>query len=380
MRPELENLPKTIELSKAQSDHPYIPEGFPIVTILDQTLLPAEVEYLQITDWREMIECIKRLRVRGAPAIGIAGAAAVMLRAAEYAYSESHDARSEAQDFDRVFVIDEASFDPALYELGMEYAANMIKNARPTAVNLEWAVDSCMKKVIKLVKDGGRPKDVEDALYDHVKDMIASDERINRAIGEYGASLLKEGSSVITHCNAGSLATAFYGTALGVIYSAAEKGKIDMVYADETRPVGQGSRLTVWELSQAKVPVTLICDSMSSFVMENRSINAVIVGADRIAANGDVANKIGTLGLAIAARHFDVPFYVAAPTSTIDASIASGKDVTIEMRDSSEVLPEPIEGVEVLNPAFDVTPAGLIDAIITERGVFAPVDILKALS
>lgn len=379
MRPELENLPRTITLSRAQG-HPYIPEGFPIVSILDQTKLPYEVEYLHITDWREIIERIKSLKVRGAPAIGIAGAAAVMLRGAEYAYSATDDTREQAADFDRVFVIDEEAFDPSLYKLGMDYAASMIKSARPTAVNLEWAVDSCTGIVDKLVEEGEAPKAVEDALYFHVEEMIEQDEAACRTIGENGARLLGEHSNVITHCNAGSLATAFYGTALGVIYSAAQQGKIDMVYADETRPVGQGARLTVWELSRAKVPVTLICDSMSSFVMANNRIDAVIVGADRIARNGDTANKIGTLGLAIAAKHFGVPFYVAAPTSTVDAAIADGAQISIEMRDSEEVLPIPMEGVEVLNPSFDVTPANLIEAIITERGVFAPQDIEKALS
>lgn len=377
MKVELENIPRAITLSKA-SGHPYIPDGFPIVTILDQTKLPYEVDYLVITDWREIIECIKALKVRGAPAIGIAGAAAVMLRGAEYAYSSTDDVREGAEDFERVFIIDEDSFDPSLYKIGMEYSASMIKSARPTAVNLEWAVDSCIGVMNELLYEGADAKTIEDALYAHVKEMILQDEQACRAIGDNGAALLEEGSKVITHCNAGSLATAFYGTALGVIYSAAEAGKIKAVYADETRPLGQGSRLTVWELSKAQVPVTLICDSMSSFVMANEKIDAVVVGADRIAANGDTANKIGTLGLAIAAKHFNVPFYVAAPTSTIDASIETGKEIPIEMRDASEVLPRPIEGVDVLNPAFDVTPSGLITAIVTEKGVFAPKDILKA--
>lgn len=378
MKIELENIPRAITISRA-SGHPYIPDGFPIVTILDQTKLPYEIDYLEITDWRETIECIKALKVRGAPAIGIAGASAVMLRAAEYVYSSTDETREAAEDFDRVFIIDEDAFDPALYRIGMEYSASMIKSARPTAVNLEWAVDSCIDLMGKLLDEGKDAKSIENALYAHVEDMIIQDEKACRAIGDHGAALLGESSNVITHCNAGSLATAFYGTALGVIYSAAESGKINMVYADETRPLGQGSRLTAWELSKAHVPVTLICDSMSSFVMSNEKIDAAIVGADRIAANGDVANKIGTLGLAIAANHFNVPFYVAAPTSTIDPSIETGADIPIEMRDKIEVLPMPIEGVDVLNPAFDVTPSALITAIVTEKGVFSPEDILRAL-
>lgn len=177
---------------------------------------------------------------------------------------------------------------------------------------------------------------------------------------------------MLTHCNAGSLATAFYGTALGVVYAAAEQGKIERVYADETRPVGQGARLTSWELARAGVPCTLVCDNMAASLMAKGEVDAVIVGADRIAANGDAANKIGTYGVAVLARHHGVPFYVAAPTSTIDPAIADGSGIPIEERDASEVLPVAIEGVDVWNPAFDVTPAGLITRIVTERGAFEP--------
>ncbi len=380
MKPELENLPRSITITRAPSGHPCIPEGFPIVTILDQTKLPWELEFIEITDWRELMDSIAKLVVRGAPAVGIAGAAAVMLRSAEYVYSKSEDTRALPSDLDRVFIIDKASFDPELYEIGMSYAANMIKSVRPTAVNLAWAVDLCVEVMNGLLSAKKDPSEIEDALFCHVQKMIQDDERINREIGRNGSKLIAQNARVITHCNAGSLATAFYGTALGVIYSAAAEGKIEMVYADETRPVGQGARLTTWELSRAKVPVTLMCDSMASYVMANEQIDAVIVGADRIAANGDVANKIGTLGLAIAAKHFGVPFYVAAPTSTIDAKITSGAEIPIEQRDVSEVLPHEIEAVKVINPAFDVTPASLITAIITEKGVFAPAEILKAFN
>ena len=192
------------------------------------------------------------------------------------------------------------------------------------------------------------------------------------AIGAHGAALLRQGNRVLTHCNAGSLATAFYGTALGVVYAAAEQGKIERVYADETRPVGQGARLTSWELARAGVPCTLVCDNMAASLMAKGEVDAVIVGADRIAANGDAANKIGTYGVAVLARHHGVPFYVAAPTSTIDPAIADGSGIPIEERDASEVLPVAIEGVDVWNPAFDVTPAGLITRIVTERGAFEP--------
>lgn len=205
------------------------------------------------------------------------------------------------------------------------------------------------------------------------------DEAANRRIGAFGAELLPDGCNVLTHCNAGSLATSFYGTALGVVYAAAAAYKIRRVFADETRPVCQGSRLTAWELARAGVPITLICDDMAASVMASGKVDAVVVGADRIAANGDVANKIGTLGVAVLARHFGIPFYVAAPTSTVDPAMADGASIPIEERAADEVLPQPIPGVSVFNPAFDVTPAELICAIITEAGAFEPADILQAL-
>ena len=191
----------------------------------------------------------------------------------------------------------------------------------------------------------------------------------NRAIGANGAALLPQGCRILTHCNAGSLATYYYGTALGVVYAAAEQGKVERVYADETRPVGQGARLTAWELSRAGVPVTLICDNMAASLMAKGEIDAVVVGADRIAANGDVANKIGTYSVAVLAHEHGIPFYVAAPTSTIDRSIPDGSRIPIEQRAPSEVLPDPIPGVDVYNPAFDVTPARYVTAIITEAGI-----------
>lgn len=265
--------------------------------------------------------------------------------------------------------------------MGLDFAGRQIAAARPTAVNLSWAVDRALRLARQMVQDGGEgPAAVADALYGLCRDMIGEDEAANRAIGRNGAELLPHGATVLTHCNAGSLATAFYGTALGVVYSAFEQGKLERVYADETRPVGQGARLTAWELSRAGVPVTLICDNMAASTMASGKIDAVVVGADRIAANGDVANKIGTLGVAVLARHFGIPFYVAAPRSTIDASIATGEAIVIERRDAAEVLSRPIAGVQVDNPAFDVTPAQLVTAIITEDGVFTPDDLANALS
>lgn len=354
----LDNLPKTIDLVRSRDDDAS-PEGAPVLVILDQTKLPAEVGFLHITDWREVIDAIKALKVRGAPAIGIAGAAAVAL------------ASFELQGID----------EPSLYLERMEDAAELIRNARPTAVNLAWAVDRAMDIVREEVEAGSASEVIEDALYECVKQLIADDESANRTMGELGATLLPPNATVLTHCNAGSLATAFFGTALGVIYAAAQDPQrgIEMVYADETRPVCQGGRLTVWELSRAGVPVTLICDDMAATVLAHKGVDAIIVGADRIAANGDVANKVGTLGLAILADELDIPFLVAAPTSTIDRDIATGDDIVIEERDASEVLPDPIAGVNVLNPAFDVTPARYVDRIITEVGIFEPSEIGRAL-
>lgn len=376
----LQNIPRTIFVERADSTASPIPEGFPFLAILDQTKLPDEVAYVFMTDWREVIDCIKSLKVRGAPAIGVAGAAAVMLRSAEFVFASGDAGRNDALDFERVFVIDETEFDPALYEMAMTYSGTMIKKARPTAVNLAWAVDAALAIVKEELAGGSDPQVIEERLYEFVQRLIAEDEEANREIGSLGAELLPDNATVLTHCNAGSLATAFYGTALGVVYAAAEGRGIKRVYADETRPVGQGARLTTWELAQAAVPVTLICDDMAASVMANKGVDAVIVGADRIAANGDVANKIGTLGVAILAKHFGIPFYVAAPTPSIDVSLESGESIPIEQRDASEVLAKPIESVDVLNPAFDVTPARLVTKIITERGVFDPSAIGEAIA
>ncbi|MCI8366424.1 MAG: S-methyl-5-thioribose-1-phosphate isomerase [Eggerthellaceae bacterium] len=347
MVPNLENLPRTIVVERR--------DAVPVVRMIDQRLLPYEEAYLETSDWRMVVDAIKTLAVRGAPAIGVAGAAAVMLSA------------YEAADFDD-------------FSQRLSAAAAEIEHARPTAVNLAWAVRRAMELAADMARDGGEePAAIAEALFALCEEMIREDEAVNRAIGRYGAALLPDNCAVLTHCNAGSLATAFYGTALGVVYAAFEQGKLRRVYSDETRPVGQGARLTVWELSRAGVPVTLICDDMAASVMAAGKVDAVVVGADRIAANGDTANKIGTLGVAVLARHFGIPFYVAAPRSTIDLSLADGAGIVIEQRSAAEVLPRPIPGVDVENPAFDVTPAHLISAIITEVGVFAPNDLEKEL-
>ena len=358
----LDNLPRSVELG-------HDGEGRAQLILLDQRKLPGTVEFLRTGDWRCVVDAIKTLAVRGAPAIGVAGAAAVALWACnEGAGAAAGHGCGESS---------------ARFLEGLEAVAGEIAAARPTAVNLAWAVRR-MEHLARALA-GGKPAvgDMADALFNEVKRMEREDEATNRAIGAHGAQALPEafgGLRILTHCNAGSLATVFYGTALGVVYTAAAQGKIARVYADETRPVGQGARLTVWELSRAGVPVTLICDNMAASLMATGKVDAVVVGADRIAANGDTANKIGTYGVAVLAKHHGVPFYVAAPTSTIDAACATGADIPIEQRDASEVLPCAIEGVDVWNPAFDVTPAELIIGIVTERGVFRPDEVLRALA
>lgn len=363
MNVTVDNIPRTIDLVRDTEAATVIPAGQPVLSIIDQTKLPYEEVYLRLTDWREAIEAIKMLRVRGAPAIGIAGAAAVVLAAAEICGNDQGRERARGED---------------LIE-ALKAAAHQIATARPTAVNLEHMVDAAMRLAEEEVATDRDPVVIVDTLYEFTKQLIVEDEDANREMGAHGTALLSAGSRVLTHCNAGSLATAFWGTALGVVYAAAEQGKIEMVYADETRPLRQGARLTAFELAKAGVPVTLICDDMAATTMAQGLVDAVFVGADRIAANGDMANKVGTLGVAIAAAHFNIPFYVVAPISTIDPSAKDATDIPIEQRAASEVIDPPIPGVAVDNPAFDVTPAALITAIVTERGVVKPGDIASLL-
>ena len=331
----LENLPRAVELLAG--------EGGPVFRYIDQRLLPDELRMEQTRDWRTVVDAIKVLAVRGAPAIGLAGAAAMALWAA-------YDGK------------------------GLEAASEEIATARPTAVNLDWAVRRTLGEI-----SSGEGRDVPERLFSLVKLMEAEDEAANRAIGENGAALLGAKSRILTHCNAGSLAVGFYGTALGIVYAAAAQGKVERVYADETRPVGQGARLTVWELSRVGIPTTLICDNMAASLMAKGCVDAVVVGADRIARNGDAANKIGTYGLSVLAKEHGIPFYVAAPMSTVDGSLPDGSGIVIEQRAASEVLPRAIEGVDVWNPAFDVTPARLISKIVTEKGAFSPEELAAQL-
>jgi methylthioribose-1-phosphate isomerase len=302
--------------------------------LLDQRLLPAEEKWLDCRDATAVTHAIKDLAVRGAPAIGIAAAWGVVLAAQQG-----------------------AALDQALAQL---------RAARPTAVNLMWALDR-MKARITAGADAAALEREAQAIQD--EDLAA-----NRHMGELGAALIAPGSSVMTHCNTGSLATSGYGTALGVIRAGVAAGRISYVYAGETRPWQQGARLTMWELVRDGIPAKLIADSAASHLMKAGDVKWVIVGADRIAANGDTANKIGTYQLAIAARHHGVKFMVVAPSSTVDMATASGEDIEIELRDSAELLSVAgrrtvVEGAEAWNPVFDVTPASLIDAIVTERGV-----------
>lgn len=356
---DIDALPRSVDLVRG-------PDGAAAFTYLDERLLPYEERFETTSDWRVIVDAIKTLAVRGAPAIGIAGAAALAV------WASKEGARSAAG---HGCACDRDAF----FEL-MEPVADEVRSARPTAVNLMWAVDRMKRFALQAAVSSGSSWEIADAMVEEVLRMEDEDIASNRAIGAYGAELLGSGTKVLTHCNAGSLGTVLYGTALGVVYTAATQGKIERVFADETRPVGQGARLTTWELSRVGIPTTLICDNMAASLMAQGKIDAVIVGADRITANGDAANKIGTYGVAVLAKHHGIPFYVAAPASTVDLALADGSQIPIEQRDPSEVLPRPIEGVDVWNPAFDVTPAGLITAIVTDRGVFAPADLAAGLA
>ncbi len=329
--------------------------------MLDQSRLPSELVYLDLTDYREVAEAIRELKIRGAPAIGIAAAMGLALGA-------NAIQASNREDFLKQFIP----------------ICDLMASTRPTAVNLFWAIDQ-----MKMVLDGDLQAEVttiQHKLVEKANEILQADIEMNRAIGRFGSPYIKEGSSVLTHCNAGALATGGHGTALGVIRTAKEQGKTFQVLVDETRPVLQGARLTAWELLQEKIPATLITDNMAGALMQRGGVDLCIVGADRIAANGDAANKIGTYSLAVLARHHRIPFYVAAPTSTIDFNIPDGSRIPIEERKAEEVTrimggaPIAPPGVEVANPAFDVTPAELITAIITEKGPFRPSEIIRLKS
>ncbi len=323
------------------------------VTLLDQTKLPLEKTMLEIPTVETMWEAIKMLRIRGAPAIGIAAGYGLWLGIKD--------------------VDDTATRETFITQL--KKTRDYLATSRPTAVNLFWALDRVMQKVERSsLPDVSKLKLF---VLNEAKAIQLEEKQTARAIGDYGAPLIAKVSSVLTHCNAGSLATYGIGTALAPIYVAHEKGQAIHVYADETRPLLQGARLTAWELQQAGVPVTLITDNMSASVMRQGNIGAVIVGCDRVAANGDFANKIGTYGVAILAKEHAIPFYVAAPFSTIDFNTPTGEEIPIEERDPNEVThfgerQTASESTKVYNPAFDVTPAKYVTAFITDKGVVLP--------
>jgi methylthioribose-1-phosphate isomerase len=319
------------------------------IKLIDQTLLPLELKYVYCEDIKSIWHAIKTLMIRGAPAIGIAGAMGIVLG---------------------IKNINTSDINTFLNEL--KHVKDYLGSSRPTAVNLFWGL-ARMERVAS--ENENKPvKEIKDILLKEAIKIQNEDKEICRKIGENGAALIMDGNGVLTHCNAGGLATADYGTALAVMFKAKEQGKRFNVFSDETRPLLQGARLTAWELIHAGIDVTLICDNMAAHVMKLGKIQCVIVGADRIAANGDTANKIGTYGVSILAKEHGIPFYVAAPVSTFDLNIKSGNEIPIEERSPEEVTSgfgkrTAPEGVKVFNPAFDVTPAKNITAIITEKGV-----------
>jgi len=321
--------------------------------LLDQRLLPHQVIWLDITSTEETVAAIRDMVVRGAPAIGITAAYGIVMAA------QMHFARS-----------------PENWKSAIQPDLELLQNARPTAVNLAWAIDR-MTKVFDQVDGNPFMRLLEEAAAIHEEDIAA-----NRRMGELGAELITPGKGVLTHCNAGSLATGGYGTALGVIRSAWQQQRINAVYADETRPWLQGARLTAWELIEDGIPTNLVVEGAASALMASGKIGWVIVGSDRIAANGDVANKIGTCNLAIIARHYGVKFMVVAPVSTCDPAMPSGQDIPIESRDSNEILSLgeqriAAQNASAWNPVFDITPAGLVDAIVTEKAVIRKPDAEK---
>jgi methylthioribose-1-phosphate isomerase len=325
--------------------------------LLDQRLLPAREQWVRCGDVDDAVRCIGNLTVRGAPAIGIAAAWAMLLAA--------RDAVARG-------------VDPVEFDRRLDAAADALVAARPTAVNLAWAVTGVRGAAADALAAGSDPVAVVQVVHDAARRLADSEVAACRQLGRYGAELIADGAGVLTHCNAGALATGGYGSALGVVRAAVADGKSVHVWVDETRPVLQGARLTAWELTRAGIPNTLIVDGAAAWCMRSRQVDVAVVGADRIARNGDVANKIGTYGVALAAAAHDVPLIVAAPVSTIDLACASGADIVIEDRAASEVTDVGDGGrvapddQQVWNPAFDVTPAHLVTAVVTEHGVARP--------
>jgi methylthioribose-1-phosphate isomerase len=335
------------------------------IRMLDQRLLPAQETYLMLRSYDEVAEAIKKMVIRGAPAIGVAAAMGIALGASQSVGTSIADLEDD-----------------------LNYICDEMAKTRPTAVNLFWAIERMRTRFQRAKGTDDDVEAVKKILVDEAHAIFDEDIAANRAIGKHGGPLIPDGATILTHCNAGALATAGdYGTALGVVRGARDAGKRVAVIADETRPFLQGLRLTAWELAKDEIPVTVITDSMAGHVMKSGKVDAVIVGADRIAANGDTANKIGTYMVAVLAREHKIPFYVAAPLTTLDLSLKSGEEIPIEERDQKEVthireFQLAPDGVGVQNPAFDVTPNHLITAIITDKGVARPpfVESLKQLT
>lgn len=373
MTQELQYEEKTIEWIKTQFG------GYSLM--VDQTKIPYAYEKTEIKTLNSMFDAIKTMIVRGAPAIGIAGAHGCALFALELL---SKIAPREVLDniWQKNIPLNVTENQKTEFFKELKKGFDYLNSSRPTAVNLSWAIGE-QKKIVEKSKNIDL-RDVCVNLIEHAIKLENDDIKINKSIGDYGAQVIPKGAGILTHCNAGALATVGYGTALGVIRSAFAKDKTIQVFADETRPRGQGAKITTFELVRDNIPVTLITDGMCSYFMRNKMIDVVVVGADRIAANGDTANKIGTSTVAIAAKYYNIPFYVAAPKSTIDLSIKSGNDIIIELRDEEEVTMVNgkricAEGVKIINPSFDVTDNSLIAGIITEDGIFKPEELEQKL-
>ncbi|PKM49947.1 MAG: S-methyl-5-thioribose-1-phosphate isomerase [Firmicutes bacterium HGW-Firmicutes-7] len=320
--------------------------------LIDQTLLPEQEKFLELDLVEDIFEAIKKLRVRGAPAIGVAAAFGLY-----------------------VCILKSEATTVGAFKREFEEKRDYLATSRPTAVNLFWALDRMTNRLNK--EENKTVEEIKAALLDESEKILAEDQEMGKAIGEYGLSLLKPGMGLLTHCNAGGIATSGYGTALAPMYVGYEKNYNFKIFADETRPLLQGARLTAYELFKAGLDVTVICDNMASIVMKEGKIDAVLVGCDRIAANGDTANKIGTSGVAILAKEYGIPMYILGPTSTIDMNTLTGDDIEIELRDGEEIINgfgkrTAPEGVKTYNPAFDVTAAQYITAIITEKGIVWP--------
>lgn len=338
-------------------------DGRPLLRLIDQRKLPTRIEYLECRTSAEVAEAIRSMVVRGAPAIGATAAFGLVLGVQEAAVEAGSGVRGGGEPRTDAF------------RQAFEAVCRRMAETRPTAVNLFWAIERMRNRFEALLPEGVQA--TVEGLEAEALAIAEEDVSVNRRIGRHGAAVIRSGDGVLTHCNTGSLATVEYGTALGVLRAAHEEGKQIHVYASETRPFLQGARLTVWELMQDGIPATLITDNMAGYVMKNGLVQVVVVGADRVAANGDVVNKIGTYSVAVLAQAHRIPFYVAVPLSTIDLSVAQGADVTIEEREPAEVthvfgVQVAPEGAAVLNPAFDVTPHDLVTGIITERGIARP--------